>query len=123
MPSIITDESAAYDDSTPKEYNPNSSGFIGYVTGENDRTTGGIITKNAKTRYNNLLKDYAFQLYENERIQVKEDDGVEHYKDIYNNDLFIIHPQHLAYFMKMNRWKKEKRPVDSVWMKLKNITN
>lgn len=122
-PNVISDDQASFDDTTPREYNNQNSGYIGYVNSPDPKATGAIITLNAKERYNNLIIHYALQMFENESIKLKENDGIEPYKDIYGNDLFIIHPQHLAYFMKMNRWKKEGRDPDSLWMKTKNIIN
>lgn len=119
MPSMIKDNSASYDSSTPSQYNAHNSGLIGYVTNGKGETVGAIITSNAKDRYNNLILSYVWQVYDAEKVKIKQGDGVEPYKDIYNNDLHIIDSEHLAYFMKMNRWKKEGRPDDGIWMRVK----
>lgn len=120
VPKPIMDTEASYDSTTPSQYDKKNSGIIGFITGSKDETVGAIVTKGFQQKYFNLLHDYGLQLYDAEKIHVRDNDGLENYKDIYGNDLFIIDSQHLAYFLKMNRWKKEGRPVDSIWLKIKN---
>lgn len=120
-PDVIKDNQSSYDSSTPKQYDSKNSGIIGFVTGDKEETTGAIVTSGFRNKYNNLIGAYSWQLYDSEKIKVKPDEGIEYYKDIYGNDLFIIQSQYLAYFLKMNRWKKEMRDDDSIWMKIKHI--
>jgi hypothetical protein len=121
-PDPIMHKEASYDSSTPKQYDPKNSGIIGFITGDRQKTVGAIITSNFRTKYNNLISSYSWQLYDAEKIKISTDSGIENYQDIYGNELHIIDPQHLVYFLKMNRWNEEGKPDDSVWMRLKSIT-
>lgn len=119
-PKKLMPDDPKYDASTPKQYDPLNSGIIGFVTGDHDVTTGAIVTKNFYEKYNNLIKSYALQFYNSEKIQLKANDGIEYYQDIYKNNLYIIDSEHLVYHLKMNRWANEGKEDDSLWMKAKN---
>lgn len=114
-PDILQDSGSSFDSTTPRQYDPLTSGFI-----PNDELeAGGMLTSQAVNRYNALIGDYRIQLEDETEVQLKPGDGIRPYTDRYGNDLFQITPEHLSYFLKLNRWKKEKRPNDTLWQKVK----
>jgi hypothetical protein len=119
-PNPIEDNMPTYDSSTPRQYDQLNSGLLFYTTNDRGETDGAIITKNARDRYNNLISSYALQIYDEEKVTLLKDAGIWYYQDKYGNELYKIENQYLAFFMKMNRWKKQGRSDDTAWAKLKN---
>ena len=69
-----------------------NSGFIGF-----DAAGNGIITPHARDRYNALVDVFGKQF----QPPVNRDDGV----TATATNTYVIDPQHLDYFMRMNRWR------------------
>lgn len=120
-PDLVDDKQGSYDATTPSGYNPNTSGFLYFLYDSEGRTTHGVITDGARSRYNNFVASYRLQMLDEHKVNLVEDSGVERYIDIKQNNVWRIDNQHLAYFMEMVQWKKDKRVEDSNWAKLKDI--
>jgi hypothetical protein len=120
-PDPLKDNMPSYDSTTPPQYDANNSGFLNYLKNDKGETIGACITKGARERYNNLINAFGLQLYESERVQLNHDSGISYFVDIHGNEIFKITPQHLAFFMKMNRWRKEGKEEDSLWLKTKEL--
>ncbi len=119
-PNPIKDDMPSFDSSTPVQYDSLNSGLLFYIANDRGETSGAVITKNAREKYNELIEAYALQIYDAEKVTLIKDSGIWYHRDQYGNDLFKIESQYLAFFMKMNRWLKQGRPNDSVWAKTKN---
>ena len=76
--------------------NEQNGGFVGF-----DKQGYGIITPNARARYNLLINKYSTNFIPSLKI----DDGI--FLTPTNN--FRIDAQHLSYFSTMNRWRKNNR--------------
>jgi hypothetical protein len=76
--------------------NEQNGGFIDFT----DRG-GGIITPNARNRYNILISIYSTNFIP----PLKFDDGI----TSTSTNTFLIDAQHLSNFATMNRWHKSKR--------------
>lgn len=100
--------------------NPNTSGFLGYVTNERKETIGALITKGRVDLYNALIGDYRLQYKESTGFSVSTGDGIESRGLKDGKEVFFIDSRHLAIFFKLNRWKKEGRAADSLWMRVKD---
>jgi len=122
-PNFVTDKEKSFDSSTPSQYDPYNSGFIEWTTKivENKEvTTGVVITSNLMLRYNNLINSYRLQLKEDIKTELNVGDGLKPYTDKYQNTLFWIDAEHFSYLIKMNKWAKNNKPDDSLWMKIQS---
>lgn len=117
IPPSIKDDVASYDDSTPAGYDACNGGFLGFADDDNT----AFITDNARNVYNELIADYKEQFRDEYKLKLSRDDGISKGKDKFGNDLWKIDYQHLQYFMRLSRWAKEKRPVDSIWLKARHV--
>ena len=115
-PDKVVDDTASFDATTPKEYDPMNSGVIGFT-----ESGQGILTMNGVERYNNLIKDYKLQFREFKGVELKENAGITEHLDKNGNLLFHIDQQHLVYFGILNSWKKDGKDTDSIWDKAKNL--
>ena len=107
-PNKIQDDKSSYDATTPKQYDKDNGGLISFVGDD------ALITRQARERYNNLIKMYRIKFKKEKAIDLVEDSGVKLYKDNFGNELFLIDSEHLVYFGVMNSWLKEKVSQDSV---------
>ena len=107
-PNKIQDNKSSYDATTPKQYDKDNGGLISFVGDD------ALITRQARERYNNLIKMYRIKFKKEKAIDLVEDSGVKLYKDNFGNELFLIDSEHLVYFGVMNSWLKEKVSQDSV---------
>ena len=107
-PNKIQDDKSSYDATTPKQYDKDNGGLISFVGDD------ALITRQARERYNNLIKMYRIKFKKEKAIDLVEDSGVKPYKDNFANELYLIDSEHLVYFGVMNTWLKEKVPQDSV---------
>ena len=115
-PDKIKDEVASYDASTPKQYDIQNSGFIGFM--DDGR---GILTTFGALRYNTLVKAYRIKFKSYKGVEINENDGISEFTDKSNNKLFIIDQQHLVYYAILNSWRKESKESDSLIDKAKDI--
>jgi hypothetical protein len=84
---------ASWDSSTPESCtNQQNSGFLGWTA------NGGLITANARARYNNLVAQYGTNF---NPVLVK-DTGIQQV----STNIWEIDKQHLADFATMNRWRR-----------------
>lgn len=113
FPDTVDDDSASYDASTPSQYDNKSGGFLFFTDDGN-----GVITDNARKRYNKLIDDYKNQFEEEKGVELEEDDGIKKHTDQYGNKVWEIDKQHLTYFALLNQWRKSKRKTDSIWSSL-----
>lgn len=74
--------------------NEQNSGFIGF-----DAAGNGIITWRAHSRYIGLIADYGYRF----TPKLEADEGT----TLTTTNTWLIDGQHLAYFDKMSRWKKQ----------------
>jgi hypothetical protein len=79
-----------------------NSGFIGFLKNGN-----GIITENARQRYNNLIKEYGDKLLDDVGYKIEKDSGISPIQG--DNVLYEIDQQHLFYFILINQWNKQNR--------------
>lgn len=107
-PNKIQDDKSSYDATTPKQYDKDNGGLISFV-GDN-----ALITRQARERYNNLIKMYRIKFKKEKAIDLTEDAGITPYKDNFGNELFLISSEHLVYFGVMNSWLKEKIAQDNI---------
>jgi len=107
-PNKIQDDKSSYDATTPKQYDKDNGGLISFVGDD------ALITRQARERYNNLIKMYRIKFKKEKAIDLVEDSGVKPYKDNFANELYLIDSEHLVYFGVLNSWLKEKVPQDSV---------
>jgi len=107
-PNKIQDDKSSYDATTPKQYDKDNGGLISFVGDD------ALITRQARERYNNLIKMYRIKFKKEKAIDLVEDSGVKPYKDNFGNELFLISSEHLVYFGVMNSWLKEKVPQDNI---------
>lgn len=107
-PNKIQDDKSSYDATTPKQYDKDNGGLISFVGDD------ALITRQARERYNNLIKMYRIKFKKEKAIDLTEDAGITPYKDNFGNELFLISSEHLVYFGVMNSWLKEKVPQDNI---------
>ena len=107
-PNKIQDDKSSYDATTPKQYDKDNGGLISFVGDD------ALITRQARERYNNLIKMYRIKFRKEKAIELNEDSGIKPYKDNFGNKLFLIDSEHLVYFGVMNSWLKEKIPQDNI---------
>jgi len=107
-PNKIQDDKSSYDATTPKQYDKDNGGLISFVGDD------ALITRQARERYNNLIKMYRIKFKKEKAIDLTEDAGIKPYKDNFGNELFLISSEHLVYFGVMNSWLKEKVPQDNI---------
>jgi len=107
-PNKIQDDKSSYDATTPKQYDKDNGGLISFVGDD------ALITRQARERYNNLIKMYRIKFKKEKAIDLTEDAGITSYKDNFGNELFLISSEHLVYFGVMNSWLKEKVPQDNI---------
>ena len=107
-PNKIQDDKSSYDATTPKQYDKDNGGLISFVGDD------ALITRQARERYNNLIKMYRIKFKKEKAIDLTEDSGITSYKDNFGNELFLISSEHLVYFGVMNSWLKEKVPADNI---------
>ena len=107
-PNKIEDDKSSYDATTPKQYNKDNGGLISFVGDD------ALITRQARERYNNLIKMYRIKFKKEKAIDLNEDSGITPYKDHFGNELFLISSEHLVYFGVMNSWLKEKVAQDNI---------
>lgn len=107
-PNKIQDDKSSYDATTPKQYDKDNGGLISFVGDD------ALITRQARERYNNLIKMYRIKFKKEKAIDLNEDSGVRPYKDNFGNELFLIDSEHLVYFGVLNSWLKEKVPQDNI---------
>ena len=107
-PNKIQDDKSSYDATTPKQYDKDNGGLISFIGDD------ALITRQARERYNNLIKMYRIKFKKEKAIDLVEDSGVKSYKDNFGNELFLISSEHLVYFGVMNSWLKEKVPQDNI---------
>jgi hypothetical protein len=107
-PNKIQDDKSSYDATTPKQYDKDNGGLISFVGDD------ALITRQARERYNNLIKMYRIKFKKEKAINLTEDAGITPYKDNFGNELFLISSEHLVYFGVMNSWLKEKVPQDNI---------
>ena len=107
-PNKIQDDKSSYDATTPKQYDKDNGGLISFVGDD------ALITRQARERYNNLIKMYRIKFKKEKAIDLNEDSGVKPYKDNFSNELFLIDSEHLVYFGVLNSWLKEKVPQDNI---------
>ena len=110
FPDTVDDDSASYEASTPSQYDNKNGGFLFFADNGN-----GVITDNARKRYNKLIDDYKNQFEEEKGVELKEDAGIKSHTDQYGNKVWEIDKQHLTYFALLNQWRKAKRKTDSIW--------
>ena len=107
-PDKIQDDKSSYDATTPKQYDKDNGGLISFVGDD------ALITRQARERYNNLIKMYRIKFKKEKAIDLVEDSGIKPYKDNFGNELFLIDSEHLVYFGVLNSWLKEKVPQDNI---------
>jgi len=107
-PNKIEDDKSSYDASTPKQYQKDNGGLISFIGDD------ALITRQARERYNNLIKMYRIKFKKEKAIDLNEDSGIKPYKDNFGNELFLINSEHLVYFGVLNSWLKEKVPADNI---------
>ena len=107
-PNKIQDDKSSYDATTPKQYDKDNGGLISFV-GDH-----ALITRQARERYNNLIKMYRIKFKKEKAIDLVEDSGIKSYKDNFGNELFLIDSEHLVYFGVLNSWLKEKVSQDNI---------
>ena len=107
-PNKIQDDKSSYDATTPKQYDRDNGGLNSFVGDD------ALITRQARERYNNLIKMYRIKFKKEKAIDLVEDSGVKPYKDNFGNELFLIDSEHLVYFGVLNSWLKEKVSQDNI---------
>ena len=107
-PNKIQDDKSSYDATTPKQYDKDNGGLISFVGDD------ALITRQARERYNNLIKMYRIKFKKEKAIDLVEDSGIKPYKDTFGNELFLIDSEHLVYFGVLNSWLKEKVAQDNI---------
>ena len=107
-PNKIQDDKSSYDATTPKQYQKDNGGLISFIGDD------ALITRQARERYNNLIKMYRIKFKKEKAIDLVEDSGIKPYKDSFGNELFLINSEHLVYFGVLNSWLKEKVPADNI---------
>ena len=107
-PNKIQDDKSSYDATTPKQYDKDNGGLISFVGDD------ALITRQARERYNNLIKMYRIKFKKEKAIDLTEDSGIKTYKDNFGNELFLIDSEHLVYFGVLNSWLKEKVSQDNI---------
>jgi hypothetical protein len=107
-PDKIQDDKSSYDATTPKQYDKDNGGLISFIGDD------ALITRQARERYNNLIKMYRIKFKKEKAIDLVEDSGIKPYKDNFANELFLIDSEHLVYFGVLNSWLKEKVPADNI---------
>ena len=107
-PDKIQDDKSSYDATTPKQYDKDNGGLISFLGDD------ALITRQARERYNNLIKMYRIKFKKEKAIELNEDSGIKPYKDNFGNELFLIDSEHLVYFGVLNSWLKEKVSQDNI---------
>ena len=78
-PNKIQDDKSSYDATTPKQYDKDNGGLISFVGDD------ALITRQARERYNNLIKMYRIKFKKEKAIDLTEDSGIKPYKDNFGN--------------------------------------
>ncbi len=124
-----------YDASTPKQYAPDNSGFLGMhdakawlaadgkTEADGSPIVGpvfGVLTPNKRAEYNTLISQHAVRFIAQYAVQLHADDGVAPWADAYGNALWQIDQQHLTYFGWLEIYKRNPNlyPVDSTLQKV-----
>lgn len=113
-PDPVKDKAASYDSSTPEGYAKQNSGFLGFTLGEDGQSEGALLTQHAVDRYNFLINDYKVQFKEQTGIDINRGDGLSPTLTTSNLPIYKIDLEHLQYFLKLSRWKKEGHPSDTL---------
>jgi hypothetical protein len=79
-PNKIQDDKSSYDATTPKQYDKDNGGLISFVGDD------ALITRQARERYNNLIKMYRIKFKKEKAIDLSEDSGITLYKDNFAPD-------------------------------------
>jgi hypothetical protein len=88
-PKVIHERVASWDGTNQ------DSGFLGFAPAPDRR---GILSAHARDRYNGLIEIYGTKFVP----PIVKDDGIV----ATSTNTFLIDPQHLQYFVEMNRWRK-----------------
>lgn len=119
-PNHVRDNEASFDDSVPKQYDQ-SKGWLLYTSKDKKGiVTGGVITPNARDRYNALVADYKIQYKAMHHQELSNDKGITPWQDKWKNQLYIIDAQHLEAFGRLSQMEKDRVAPDSAWQKIKD---
>ena len=119
-PKAVMDKQPSFDSSTPSQYPQDSNGFLKFIKGTTGNTLGGLITENAKRRFNMLVREYRIQFKEAYQVDLEQDMGTRTYMDGYGNMVWFMSAESLEYFARLSQWSRDVRDPDSIWMKLKD---
>lgn len=106
-PRKAKDTISSFDSSSPAQYAQPNAGFLGFA-----EDGQGLITSNARDKYNNLIKLYHNSFKKEKAVDLKEDAGITLFKDKYGNSVYKIDSEHLIDFTILNNWRKNHKPVD-----------
>jgi hypothetical protein len=114
---------ASIDASIPPQYDQSKGWLIQTVKNAKGVVIGGVITKNARDRYNVLIEDYCLQFREAYKVKLVPDAGIQEYEDKYKNtgkyQLYLIDAMHLEFMGRLSQWDKDNLAPDSAWQKIK----
>lgn len=118
VPPTVVEKSSSYDSSTPSGFPQDNSGVIGFHYDSRNNVDGAIITDHAKERYNALIDAYRIQFRKLYFVMLNENDGLREFIEEDGSRVWFIDAEHLQYFMRMNRWAKERVPQDTFMQKI-----
>ena len=90
---------AAYDSTTPPQYDPHTAGFLMYLPDGR-----GVITTGAYERYTYLATNYAAKVLREKGYIVNPTEGIDVYYDQYTNKLYTIKQEQLVLFLTYVSW-------------------
>ena len=123
-PDYVEDKKASADSSVPEGIGAHKGWFLFSTRDEKGEVNGGVITSQAKERYNNLIKSYRLRFFDVYKVEINENDGVQPYpigeSEHSRSETWFIDAQHLEYYARLSTWAKNGTVDDSVWRKLKD---
>lgn len=119
-PNHVDDLKPMLDESVPKQYDAKKGWLIYTMKDATGKLMGGIITPNARLRYNSLIRDYRLQYKEAHHEPLAEDQGVSSWVDKYGNQLYMIQGHSLEIFGLLSQMEKDQVAPDSAWSKFKD---
>lgn len=117
-PPHVIGKVAAFDASTPRQYNQQNNGFLGYVSVKNEQDRRALLTPNCRNDYNNLILKYQAKFRMRYAKELTPDIGIEPYTDQYGNRLFVLDKERLGYFQILCMWQRADKGGDTLLNKI-----
>jgi hypothetical protein len=111
-PPQVKDRQAAYDSTTPTQYDPFNNGFLFYASQDGRRVA--IITPAARDDYNTLIQKYRVRYRDRWGVELEKDKGVTPFTDEHGNALWAIQKDYFRDFKWMRQMRRNNEPGDNL---------